>query len=291
MFKHKESIFCFFLLVVALNISECYSTSYVHTIHDKPNKDKLHKEEPRNLGKDPSCTIDKPYRWATDHQCHKNPLIADEGCPEEAKPFKCGNGMCYKTHSECKSLINKCADMDYPFSCWTGACTKSPYECQELAQEKNLSKKCKNSKHIKCEDGWCRSDCKKLKSSRCPLSQPWNCGNGSCKSQKGYCTTENYCDPNAPYMCPDMSCAKDLSDCNFSFAFGVFDNQIMWKYDLGTDKKRKPDSMTYYAQTALKDFNMFLFDIEGTGEIFQPHPMFSPYQKFNKKKHEFESEI
>jgi hypothetical protein len=105
------------------------------------------------LRKDPSCTIDKPYRWATDHQCHKNALVADEGCSESSKPYKCGDGKCYKKHSECKSLINKCADMDYPYSCFTGDCVKSPYDCQQKAQEKNITRKCRNIKHTRCADG------------------------------------------------------------------------------------------------------------------------------------------
>jgi hypothetical protein len=87
-----------------------------------------------------------------------------------------------------------------------------------------------------------------------------------------------------------MSCAKTLGDCNMSFAFGVFDEQILWKYNLGTDKKQKPEDVDYFSTATLKDFSMFLFDIEGTAQLFQPH-QFSPYQKFNKKRNHFESEI
>ena len=291
MFKQKEKTFCVFLLVLALSFNGFYCTSLEYDLYDTTASTRRKQEKPRALSdnKDPSCTIDKPYRWSTDRHCHKNALVADEGCGEAGKPQKCGDGKCYKSHAECNFILNKCADLEKPYSCFTGVCTKSIQECFTLAKEQNIIQKCSHPKHQRCEDGYCRADCNRVKSSRCPQSKPWNCGFGACKSQEGSCTAESYCDFNRPFMCPDMSCMGQLSDCVYSYAFGVFDSNIMFTYE--NAGRKKPSSFKYFGETELQDFGKFLFNVEATGKTFQPHEIFSPYQVFNKERSTFEASI
>lgn len=155
--------------------------------------------------KDDTCEDDKPYRWPSDKMCHKNKLYPDEGCPVD-KPTKCFKGEC--SNLPCKKFPPKCGKNNARWSCWNGECTKDDAECDVKVKDSQsgvkesdkLRRHCKNRYlYTRYEDGICRANSDTHRSSRCPLSMPLQCPQGTCTRYENGCTWTSRCPSLIPF--------------------------------------------------------------------------------------------
>jgi hypothetical protein len=220
--------------------------------------------------------------WPVDNKCHTKPAAKDEGCSDWLKPFKCPWESCESSYSKCQLKISSCNEPQKPYSCSNGSCEANEQEC------KNESKRlvgpdgrisvCKDKSQRRCDDGVCRPDCAQLKSSRCPLDRPWNCGFNKCTANYGDCVLSSYCPGTAPFVCGNGECKRAIESCSgVSYGMALTDRNIVFEWDF-THVNDQPRTVKYYAVRMVTFTSIRLFDVRATGQVFSADHLTSPYQ-------------
>ena len=123
-------------------------------------------------------------------------------------------------------FLERCDSPNKRYSCHNGTCVSDEKACDLVGHTSFIKGKpkdrttCKDpSLYRKCPDGYCRVSCDGDASSRCPLSLPIQCPQGTCGAVTSFCTWINRCSSVKPFQCADMSCVKDIELCPRSYGW------------------------------------------------------------------------
>jgi hypothetical protein len=231
----------------------------------------------------PNDTKKDTNLWPVDNKCHTKPAAKDEVCTDWLKPFRCPYAHCESSYSKCQYKIRSCHEPQKPYSCSNGNCEANEQECTQnpiigMAKPDGRIPVCKDKSQKRCEDGICRQDCAKLKSSRCPLDRPWNCGFNKCTANYGECALFSYCPGTAPFVCGNGECKRAIESCSgVSYGMALTDRPIQFKWD-STHANEQPHTVKYTAGRMITFTSIKLFDVRATGQVFSADHLTSPYQ-------------
>jgi hypothetical protein len=133
--------------------------------------------------------------------CVINTVAQEPLCPK-------GNAVCYdgscRTSIDLCPIYPGCTDPKLPYKCKDGSCVGSKSECVTISItcEKGLSL---------CEDGLCRSTCPAFFG--CPNETPLQCPSGRCVNEFSECAGESNCPLDTPFKCFDGSCVSTTGAC------------------------------------------------------------------------------